>query len=566
MAFIHSQLRSGAYYDSAILMQLQRGLLGLPGVLDSGAVMGTPANLELLEQSGLLTDEAKKAGANDLLIVVKAETELAAKDALTQVDALIAKRRATVGASQEFRPKSLETAVQQLPEAQWVLVSVPGRYAAGVAREALNLGKHVFLYSDNVSLDDEIELKQTAQAKGLLVMGPDCGTAIINGVGLGFANRLRHGPIGVVGASGTGTQAVTAQIHALGSGISHAIGTGGRDLKSEVGAITAHQALDVLARDPETKVIVLVSKPPAANVATQLLAAAQATGKPVVVDFIGYPPPARRLGHLHFATGLSEAAEISVRGLEDWSIKERSTLDSPIRNSYLRGLFSGGTLAYETMLGLQAVLAPLYSNSPISNSQILPDPLKSQAHCIVDLGEEVFMVGRLHPMIDNDLRIRRLRQEAADPEVGMILLDVVLGEGAHPDPASELAPVIKEIGELDASRRRIEVVAMVIGTDADPQNLESQVERLKAAGAVVFRTATEAIGYVAARFSRPPTAHAHPVALESFQQPLAAINIGLESFYASLIGQGAQAVHVDWRPPAGGNEKLAAILAKMKKK
>jgi FdrA protein len=560
MPSIRSEIRSGAYYDSAVLMQLQRGLLGLPGVLDSGAVMGTAANLDLLAQSGLLTDEAKKAGVNDLLIVVKAETDSAAVEALGQVDGLLAKRR--LAAAEEFRPKSLETAARQLPEAGWVLVSVPGRFAAGVAREALDLGKHVFLYSDNVSLEDEVALKKTARERGLLVMGPDCGTAIINGVGLGFANYVRRGPIGVVGASGTGTQAVTVRIHELGSGLSHAIGTGGRDLKSEVGAITMHQGLHLLARDPDTKVIVLISKPPAATVATKLLAAAQAAGKPVVVDFIGYPPPARKLGNLHFATSLSEAAELAVAMLEDWRIGELE--NSPITNLYLRGLFSGGTLAYEAALGLQAVLSPLYSNSPISDSQILPDPLKSQAHTIIDLGDEVFMVGRLHPMIDNDLRLRRLKQEAADPEVGLILLDVVLGEGAHPDPASELAPAIAEVRGV--GNRGIEVVVMVIGTDSDPQNVESQVERLRAEGAVVFRNATEAVGYVAGRMSRPPDSAGLPVALETLSQPMAAINVGLDSFYASLVGQGARAVHVDWRPPAGGNEKLAAILARMKKK
>src|SRR3989304_2855573 len=274
-------------------MQLQRALLGLPDVADAGVVMATPANLELLDQSGLLTEDAKKAGPNDLLIVVRAESESSALGALTQVDALLARRRAAV--VEEFRPKSLETAVQQLPQAGWVLVSVPGRFAAGVAQSALNLNRHVFLYSDNVSLADEIELKKMAQSKGLLVMGPDCGTAIINGVGLGFANRVRRGAIGLVGASGTGLQAITSRIHSLGGRVSHAIGTGGRDLKSEVGAITAHQALDVLTRDPETRVIVLVSKPPAPNVATRLLAAAQATGKPVVVDFIGFPPPSPTL-------------------------------------------------------------------------------------------------------------------------------------------------------------------------------------------------------------------------------------------------------------------------------
>jgi FdrA protein len=203
MTAIQSEVRPGAYYDSAVLMQLQRGLLDLAGVLDAGVVMGTPANLELLEQSGLLTETAKRAGVNDLLIVVKAENEPAASEAMRQVDALLARRRSAADAAQDFRPKSLETAAQQLPEAGWVLVSVPGRFAAGVAREALSLNRHVFLYSDNVSLEDEIELKKSAQAKGLLVMGPDCGTAIINGVGLGFANRVRRGSVGLVGASGT---------------------------------------------------------------------------------------------------------------------------------------------------------------------------------------------------------------------------------------------------------------------------------------------------------------------------------------------------------------------------
>jgi FdrA protein len=227
----------------------------------------------------------------------------------------------------------------------------------------------------------------------------------------------------------------------------------------------------------------------------------------------------------------------------------------------LRGLFSGGTLAYEAMLGLQAVLSPIYSNVPIRESQKLPDPLRSRAHTIVDLGDNVFMVGRLHPMIDNDLRLRRLRQEAADPEVGLILLDVVLGEGAHPDPARELAPAIAEVKKV----RPLEVVALVIGTDADPQNLETQRERLQDAGAVVFRTATEAIDFVARRMSFPPVDAGVPIALETLNKPLAAINVGLEGFYTSLVGQGASAVQVDWRPPAGGNEKLAGILARMKK-
>jgi FdrA protein len=410
---------------------------------------------------------------------------------------------------------------------------------------------------------DEVALKKSAREKGLLVMGPDCGTAIINGIGLGFANRVRRGTIGLVGASGTGIQSVTSHIHNLGWGISHAIGTGGRDLKAEVGAITAHLALDVLTRDPETKVIVLVSKPPSPEVATQLISSAQETGKPVVIYFIGYPPPGRKIGSLHFAVSLSEAAELATQLLVI-SNSESSSQQSPITNYYLRGLFSGGTLAFETLLGLQATLSPIYSNAPITENQTLADPLKSEAHTIIDLGDEFFMVGRLHPMIDNDLRIRRMQQEASDPEVGMILFDVILGEGSHPDPASELAPVIKEIREKRLENGELEFVAILIGTEDDPQNIQLQIDQLKEAGVVVFRTAAEAVEHISLRFSRSALSKYPPVNLENLQNPLAAINVGLESFYESLTSQGAQAVHVDWRPPAGGNERLASLLAKMK--
>jgi FdrA protein len=549
-------IRRGAYYDSVVLMQLQRGLIGLPGVIDAGVVMATPANCDLLAANNLLPVSIT-ASPDDLLIVVKAENESSANDAIHQVDSLLAKKRSSV--VQEFRPRSLSGAVKQLPEANWVLVSVPGRYAAGVAREALDLGKHVFLYSDNVSLEDEISLKKTAREKGLLVMGPDCGTAIINGVGLGFANRVRRGSIGLVGASGTGLQAVTTQIHNLGGGISHAIGTGGRDLKADVGAITAHQALELLARDPETKVIVLISKPPSPNVATQLISAAQGTGKPVVIYFIGYPAPAKRLGNVHFAISLSETAELAVN--RNWKITSEKQL--PMADTYVRGLFSGGTLAYETLLGLQTNLAPIYSNAPITEQQLLKDPLHSECHTIIDLGDEFFMVGRLHPMIDNDLRIRRMKQEAADERVGMILFDVVLGEGSHMNPAGELAPVIDEIRKT--RNRELEFVAIVIGTDIDPQNIDSQIEILRDAGVTVFRTTTEAVEYVSSRLRTAKENEGLPINLEQLKQPLTAINVGLESFYESLISQGAQAVHVEWRPPAGGNERLASLLAKMKK-
>ena len=551
-----TEIRQGTYYDSVVLMQLQKALSELPDIIDAGVVMATPANLDLLAASDLLVESI--AGSDDLLIVVKAENEAAAQDALGQIDALMAARRSTA-VGQAFRPRSLASAVQQAPDAQWVLISVPGRYAADVAHNSLDLGKSVFLYSDNVSIADEIALKQTAREKGLLVMGPDCGTAIINGIGLGFANRVRRGKIGLVGASGTGLQAITSEIHNLGAGVSQAIGTGGRDLKAKVGAITAHQGLDYLINDPETEVIVLVSKPPAAEVAARLLRAAQQTEKPVVVNFIGYPPPGNRIGNLYFAAGLTEAAELAVSLTQNKSAQNRPNLE-PF-NGFVRGLFSGGTLAYEALLGLQAILTPLYSNVPVNEDQKMADPLESEGHTILDLGEDIFTQGRLHPMMDNDLRLRRLRQEAADPETGLILMDVVLGEGAHPDPAAELAPAISEV----IKERSLPVLVVVVGTDDDPQDVVAQIEQLEGSGAVVFRKVSEALSYIAAAVPPDDNLADYPsVNSAAFQSSFSAINVGLESFYDSLITQEGQVVQVEWRPPAGGNEKLMALLAKMK--
>jgi FdrA protein len=577
MAKIKGEVRSGVYYDSVVLMQLQRALTAQPGVIDAGVVMGTDANKDLLAQSDLLAPEVHDAGADDMVLVIKAEDESTAQDALEKVDELIAKRRG-VSTDEDYRPKSLESASEMLPAAQWVLVSVPGRYAAGVARQALSLNKHVFLYSDNVTLMDEIDLKGTAVEKGLLVMGPDCGTAIVNGVGLGFANKIRHGSIGLVAGSGTGLQQVTARIHQLGGGITQALGTGGRDLTEPVGAITAHQGLDLLSRDPQTKVIVLVSKPPSTEVADDLVQASRLVGKPVIVDFIGYATSVRKIDNVHFATSFDETAELAVQlASTETTVKENMDIDRKRYaqgQRFLRGLFSGGTLAYEAMLVLQDYLPVVYSNAPLKKEHQLADSLVSQENTILDLGEDEFTVGRLHPMMDNDLRIRRLEVEADQPDVAVILMDVVLGYGAHPDPAGELSPAIREAREkATKAGRHLEVVAIVTGTDEDPQDMDHQEVQLEAAGAKVFTSNDAAARYVgrlvAALNQNGPTIRQKTlveVDLKSLTQPLAAINVGLESFTESLISQDAQVIQVDWRPPAGGDEKLMAILERMKSK
>ncbi len=556
---IKHEIRVGAYYDSVVLMQLQRALLELDGIQDAGVVMATQANLELLADTGLAIDGVQ-ARPEDLLIVVKADSKEAAINALGQIDELIARRRSAAGSS--YRPRSLEAATKQLPAAQWVLISIPGRYAAGVTHTALELNKHVFLYSDNVSVEDEIQLKTLAREKGLLVMGPDCGTAIVNGVGFGFANRVRRGPIGLVGASGTGLQAITSAVHRLGQGISHALGTGGRDLKHEVGAICTRQALDLLQRDPETKAIVMVSKPPDPQVAKALLDLARQTSKPTVINFIGYAPPARRIDNLYFAQTLQEAAETAVDLVDSTTAQpeRRDATRLSKDRKYVRGLFSGGTLAIEVVRGLNAFLHPVYTNLSGTGAPTLSDPLTSEAHTVLDLGEDVFTVGRLHPMMDNDLRIRRLKQEAADPQVALILMDIVLGEGAHTDPAAELAPAIAQI----RAEHEVTVAIILIGTDEDPQDLIQQREALQAAGALLFDDTMSLVQFATQFLAEEPVSISPAVNLKALTDPIVGINVGLETFYDSLTAQGAQVVQVDWRPPAGGDQRLMDILNKMK--
>lgn len=574
MAAIKAEVRTGSYYDSAFLMQLQRSLAGLPGVQDAGVIMGTDSNKELLAHIDLLSPEAQAAKPDDLVIVIRAEDVAAAETALGKVDELLTRKKTS--STGEHRPQSLESAVQELPEAEWVLVSVAGRYAAGVARQALRAGKHVFLFSDNVSVEEEIALKQMSAERGLLVMGPDCGTAIVRGTGLGFANKCRLGSIGVVAAAGTGLQQVTSRIHQLGGGVSYGIGTGGRDLTEKVGAVTFKQGIDVLSRDPDTKVIVLVSKPPAPRVAEEVLEVARCAGKPVVVVFIARPPAARVVDNLHFAGSLDEAAEIAVELAKTGAEYKPQVVDTSRfapGQRYLRGLFSGGTLAYEAQYILQGYVSKVWANAPLNKENKLHNSLVSEEHSIVDLGEDEFTVGRLHPMMDNELRIRRLLEEAQDPSVAVIMLDVVIGFGSHLDPASELAPAVvkaQEIAKKDG--RYIEFVAVATGTDEDPQNLNSQINQLKAAGVWVSTSNEEMVRYagrILQALNKPATqviSTGKPIDLASLRKPTAGINIGLESFSENLALQGAPTIQVDWRPPAGGNERLMSILEKMKNK
>ncbi len=493
------------YLDSVMLMSIAAKAKSGEGVKEVSAMMGTDANKDILANSKLLDDSGRKAAPMDLIIAIEAADESAIEKAAAEVEKLLSQRQESTGPEEEAPPHSLSGAVERLPKADLLFISLPGPYVRREAEAALNQGLNVMIFSDNVTPDDEIALKEKARSLGLLVMGPDCGTAIIGGVALGFANVVTRGEIGIVGASGTGTQEVSCIISNVGQGISQAIGTGGRDLKEEIGGISMIQGLEALSADPDTEVIVLVSKPPAPAVARKILDIAKDCGKPVVVNFLkGESSEAEKRG-LPFARTLEQGALMAVATLEGKKYKPTG-ITAELRDSakkagsklttkqrYIRGLFSGGTLTDETLLVLQELIGDCYSNTPLKDEYKLKDPNKSVGHCLVDLGDDEFTRGRPHPMIDFELRCERIVQEAGDPETAVILLDVVLGYGSNPDPAGELVPAIREAQRIAKDKKRaIIFVASVTGTDADPQNRSQQVSALEAAGVHVLSTNAEA--------------------------------------------------------------------------
>jgi FdrA protein len=514
---IQGIVKKGEYYDSVTLMMAARKLREFSGVLDSAVVMGTKENRAILDTSGLLLDMFQASADADLLIAVKADDRAHAEQALAAVDSILKSVRQHDNSGSSPLPRNMDAAMHMLLDANMAMISLAGKYAATEAMRALERGLHVMLFSDNVPLEREIKLKEFAVAHNLLMMGPDCGTAIINGVPLAFANAVNRGSIGIVAAAGTGLQEVSCLISNSSEGISQAIGTGGRDVKEAVGGLMFLHALHMLADDPGTKVIVLISKPPHNSVLKKIAADARTVRKPTVAAFLGADSDAIRAGEMLAAGSLHEAALMAValsRGTPLATLRaELSTLRAAVKKlakaetpklqtgqKYIRGLFSGGTFCYEAQILLQDMLSGIYSNTPAEKSQTLTNSLKSMKHTLIDLGEDEFTVGRPHPMIDYSLRNQRIIAEAADPETAVILLDVVLGYGSSPDPLTDIVPAISAARKIAADQgRHIPVLCSVTGTDADPQNRSAVVKELRSAGVIVAESnaaASQLAGYI----------------------------------------------------------------------
>ncbi len=511
----------GDYSDSVTLLRISQAAGAAPGMHTAHIAMATPLNVELA--LGLGFEIPSGTGPNDLLVALRGDDQAAVQAGYAAFEQARRDAAATSRAGGSFSngpaPHTVRSACAAAPDAAVVLLSVPGGSVLGEAMDAIAAGRHVMIFSDNVPLGHEVLLKDAAAAAGVLVMGPDCGTAVIGGVALGFANVLQplsNGPrVGIVAASGTGAQHLISLLDDAGVGISAVLGLGGRDLSETVGGRSAITALKMLDDDPGTDHIVLISKPPHPATADKVLQIANSGRTPVttillgpgrptisegvetVLEALGLPVPTwSTWGWTGASDGPSRAAGPHHKG-RNQAGRSQAWPNHAGRNHtrVLRGLFSGGTLADEAMVVLAGRLGDIRSNIPLrpdlglnlSSLIVSGLDLSGQGHVVLDLGDDAFTVGRPHPMIDPTVKLEMLAAQAADPDVAVLLLDVVLGYAAEADPAARLAPAIAAaIESAGTAGRDLSVVVSLCGTAGDPQNRERQAVDLVDGGAQVF--------------------------------------------------------------------------------
>lgn len=495
------EVRRATYFDSVTLMLVSRDASSTPGVDTAAVLAGTPLNRDVLTRQGFtLPDDV---GSNDLVVAVRAVDDESAHAVAQVIEARLGAREHVASPAGDDiygtrPPKTLHGALRRNPDTNLLLVTVPGPYASLEVAGGLEAGLHVFCFSSGMDVEEEVALKRFAVEKGLLLMGPDCGTAILDGVGLGFANVIRRGPVGVVAAGGTAIQELTCLLDAAGVGVSHAIGVGGRDLSVQVGGLMTIHALHMLLDDPSTQTIVILSKPHDPGVAFRVEETAAASSKPVVVAFLGAngsEPPLGDGASAAFGARLQRAASLEgaaacVAGLHGRSLPQDDAHISRRTPGFIRGFFCGGSLCTEVMAHVAAAVGPVWSNIPLYPDGKISDVWESHEHTFIDFGDEEMVEGRVHPMIDPSLRNDRVLQDSLDPSVGVVVVDVVLGRGAHDDPAGQLGPVLRQV--LDARGASLTIVASLCGTQSDPQDLGRQRRLLAESGAVVTRSAAGA--------------------------------------------------------------------------
>ena len=571
-------VKKGSYHDSVVLMLLTNQISTIEGVKKVSIMMATPANKDIYRQSGLSTEELEGASANDMVVVADVDDEGILDVIMQEVEEFFKKQSTSESEKKGAESvKSWDKALKKLPDANLAVISIPGAYAALEADRALDEGMNVFMFSDNVTLEDEIKIKQKAHEKGLAVMGPDCGTGIIQGVPIAFTNNVTPGSIGIIGASGTGIQELTTIIDRLGEGVKNAIGTGGRDLSTEVGGITMMDMIEAMESDDSVKVLIIISKPPAKEVRDRISDRLSNFKKPVVTLFLGEKPEYHEENFYHAYT-LDEAARLAVGLVRGEEIKE-GTVDVDASKFFgaeekktIKAYYSGGTLAGEAAMLIKDAL-----NLKVPPQKAEGFMLKTDGHIVVDLGDDVYTQGKPHPMIDPAKRIECMQDAIDDESTGVILLDIMLGYGSHADMAGALLPSIIELRDkAQAEGRKLFFVATVCGTRRDFQNYDEAVGKLKEAGVIVcennklaVHTAIRAIGLdfeEPAKDIRPKTVakiektEASEKLIALLSEKPKVINIGLKSFAEVVESFGCEVVQYDWMPPAGGNVELIKTL------
>lgn len=559
-------IKKNSYQDSINLMLLTKLLSSMDHVNRISIMMGTPANKDIFANSNFYTEKLDEAGPNDICIVIDSEEESIVPKVVEEVDKFL--KDQSVQSKRDKIPVSMswDSSMSKLPEANLALISISGEYAAEEANKGLDRGLNVFIFSDNVSIEEEKKLKEKARDKNLLVMGPDCGTGIIQGVPLAFANVIDKGNIGIIGASGTGIQEVSSIISRKGAGISHAIGIGGRDLSSEIGGITAISALELLSNDIDTEVIVFISKPPAEEVRDKIIDIFKTIDKPIVAIFIG-EKPLKSEENIYYVWTLEEAAikaiELSKR-LVQRLVPNIDILVKSNKQKGIKGLYSGGTLAAEAAMIIEDRLNIQHQKN--HDKGIM---LKYNEHLIVDLGDDEYTKGKPHPMMDPTIRLEMMKNICKEEDTAVVLLDFVIGYGGHEDIVGEFIPAIKEIKKgLEEKQGEIVFIAPVTGTMGDPQIYHDQVSKLESSGVIVMESnaqgailATEIIKYINGNDKTTMSTKQNTSLLT---EELKVINIGLKHFAEPMVKYGAEVVHYKWKPIAGGNKYLASILSKLK--
>ncbi len=496
---IHNIIKANAYYDSVTLMLFSSRLNNIEGIQQAAVMMGTDHNKELMKNSGILNEEsALSASSNDLIIGIRADEQAVIDLAIQTLNEQFENKSKVNSSSNKTILRTLDAALKQTPDLNFAIISIPGRYAKNEVMKCLKNNINVLLFSDNVSIEEENELKTFAVKNQLLMMGPDCGTAIINGVALGFANVVKRGNIGLVAASGTGLQEVTVIVDRLGGGISQAIGTGGRDLKEAIGGKMMLMGLDALNADEKTEVIGMISKPPSKVVLKRILEHISKFEKPVVACFLGMKSNDFDGTRVYSSETLEDTAKTLVAlslGQDPLQMVRESKnpnlqLAQDNTGKFIRGIYTGGTLAYESILILKKSLPEIYSNISSDPEYALKDVETSYRNTVLDMGDDYFTDGMPHPMIDPHLRSERIIKEVKDPETAIVLLDCVLGYGSHVDPAGELVTAVNKA--LVHATHPVTFIVSVCGTNNDPQNRLEQENKLRSAGLIVMDTNTQA--------------------------------------------------------------------------